>query len=194
MRGQAHTLEAIIAGLLLLTSLIFTMQMTAVTPLSASTSSQHIENQQEAAGTGVLAAANRANAIKPALLYWNNSGERFHDANEQLGYYTNGPPDNALGAMFQRSFNERGIAYNVHFQYQNNSDLQTVRYIYSGVPSDNAVASTYTIALMDDDHLYDADGAQNETRLSDSNATYPIPDTGQNVYNTVRIEVVTWRI
>ena len=194
MRGQAHTLEATIAGLLLLTSLIFTMQMTAVTPLSASTSSQHIENQQQATGSGVLAAADRSGELKPALLYWNNSSQRFHDANPSHGYYTNGPPDNGLGEMLERSFNQRGIAYNVYIRYQNGTDANEIRYVYSGVPSDNAVTSTHTVTLLDDDHLYDADGTRNETTLGDANVTYPVVDQGTNVYSTVRVEVVAWRI
>lgn len=193
MRGQAHTLEAIVAGLLLLTSLIFTMQMTAVTPLSASTSSQHIENQQEATGSGVLASAAQSDELGPAVLYWNDSGERFHDANRDLGYYTSGPPDNELGAMLERSFDHRGIAYNVYFRYQDDRGVESIRYVYSGVPSDNAVTSTHTLTLMDDDHLYDADGTRNETTVSTA-TSYPVPDAGGNVYNTVRVEVVAWRI
>ncbi len=67
MRAQAHTLEAIVSGMLLLASLVFALQMTAVTPLSASTSSQHIENQQQAIGHGVLASAVAEGALKPAV-------------------------------------------------------------------------------------------------------------------------------
>ena len=196
MRGQAHTLEATVAGLLLLASLIFALQMTAVTPLSASTSSQHIENQQQATGQGVLAAAAEAGALKPALLYWNNSSEQFHNVSVQE-FYTAGPPENRFGEMLQRSFNDRGIAYNVYLRFQNtDSESITRRYVYSGVPSDNAVRATHTVILTDDDPLYDRDGTPNGTRIGDENATYPLPDTDRDgpLYNTVRVEVVAWRI
>lgn len=179
----------------MLASLIFALQMTAVTPLSASTSSQHIENQQQATGSGVLAAAAEADALKPAVLYWNNSSQQYHDTNANLGYYTNGPPDNTFGDMLDRSFDDRGIAYNVYFTFQNTGGQTiTQRYIYSGVPSDNAVSASHTVTLLDDDHLYDDDETRNATVLSDPGLTYPVPDTGKNVFNTVRVEVVAWRI
>lgn len=194
MRGQAHTLEATVAGLLMLSSLIFALQMTAVTPLSASTSSQHIENQQGATGQGALAAAAEAGALKPAVLYWNNSSARYHDVGVQR-FYTSGPPDNRFGAILERSFNENGIAYNVYFRFQNaNGKSITRRYVYSGVPTDNAVTATHTVTLWDDDPLYAADETPSSTRLNTQNMTYPMPDTGANLYNTVRVEVVAWRI
>lgn len=194
MRGQAHTLEATVAGLLMLSSLIFALQMTAVTPLSASTSSQHIENQQGATGQGVLAAAAHQGALKPAVLYWNNSSAQHHDVGVQR-FYTSGPPDNRFGSMLKRAFNDNGIAYNVYFRFQNNKgEPITRRYVYSGVPTDNAVTATHTVTLWDDDPLYDADGTPGATRLNTANMTYPMPDTGANLYNTVRVEVIAWRI
>ncbi|MFC6757647.1 MULTISPECIES: DUF7288 family protein [Haloarcula] len=194
MRGQAHTLEATVAGLLMLSSLIFALQMTAVTPLSASTSSQHIENQQGETGQGVLAVAAEAGALKPAVLYWNNSSARHHNVGAQR-YYTRGPPENRFGAMLERAFDENGIAYNVYFRFQAaDGDDITREYIYSGVPTDNAVTATHTVTLWDDDPLYEEDGTPSSTRLNTENMTYPIPDTGDNLYNTVRVEVVAWRI
>ncbi len=194
MRGQAHTLEATVAGLLMLSSLIFALQMTAVTPLSASTSSQHIENQQEATGEGALAAAAEAGALKPAVLYWNNSSARYHDVGDK-GYYESGLPDNQFGAILERSFNENGIAFNIYFRYQTaTGESKTRRYVFSGSPTDNAVTATHTVTLWDDDPLYAADETAGSTRLNTQNMTYPMPDTGANLYNTVRVEVVVWRI
>ncbi|WP_423999372.1 DUF7288 family protein [Haloarcula salina] len=195
MRGQAHTLEAVIASLMLLSSLVFALQMTAVTPLSASTSSQHIENQQAATGKGVLTAAAEAGALKPALLFWNNSTRQFHGVTGQENFYTSGPPDNRFGEMLSRSFDDRGIAYNVYLSFVSPSgDIVPRRYVYNGVPTDNAVTATYTVTLSDDDPLYDEDGTANETTLGDPGSTYLIPDTGRNHYNTVRVEVIAWRI
>ncbi|AUG47786.1 hypothetical protein BVU17_09765 [Haloarcula taiwanensis] len=195
MRAQAHTLEAIVSGMLLLASLVFALQMTAVTPLSASTSSQHIENQQQAIGHGVLASAAAEDALKPAVLYWDNSTAQFHNTAGGREYYTNGPPDNRFGELLERAFDQRGIAYNVYLRFQNmQGRTVTTRYIYSGEPSDNAVRASHTITLMDDDHLRDADGTRNSTRLGDPATDYTVSDTGTNVYNTVSVEVVAWRI
>ncbi|MDS0259175.1 hypothetical protein NDI56_07190 [Haloarcula sp. S1CR25-12] len=194
MRAQAHTLEATVAGLLMLSSLIFALQMTAVTPLSASTSSQHIENQQQATGQGVLAVAAQTGALKPAVLYWNNSSARHHGVDVQR-FYTSGPPDNRFGRMLERAFNDNGIAYNVYFRFQNDDGEPITRqYVYSGVPTDNAVTAAHTVTLRDDDPLYDADGTPSGTALGAQNVTYPMPDVGGNLYNTVQVEVVAWRI
>lgn len=194
MRGQAHTLEAIVASLVLLTGLIFALQMTAVTPLSASTSSQHIENQQRAISDGLLATAAERNALKPALLYWDNSTTQYHNASETgLGVYASTPPNNTFGTMLERVFDERGIAYNVYVRFRGDRSESPIIYVYNGRPSDNAVSASYTLTLTDDDHLYDTDETQNETTLSEASG-FPVPDRGDNVYNTVRVEVVSWRI
>ena len=197
MRGQAHTLEATIAGLLMLASLIFALQMTAVTPLAAS-SGQHIQNQQQASGQGVLATADNADALKPAVLYWNSSSENFHNASSE-GTYISGPPNTTFGRMLNQSFNQRGIAYNVNFRYQQDSgEMVTRPYIYSGEPSDGAAVSSHAVTITQDDPLYDADETRNSTLVSDADANYLVDNRGDGtdskVYNTVQVEVVVWRV
>ncbi|MFB6297106.1 MAG: hypothetical protein ABEH56_01145 [Salinirussus sp.] len=188
-RGQAHTLEGTIASLLLVVSLLVALQSTAVTPLTASTSSQQIENQLAASARGVLAAAEEDNALKPATLYWNETNGSFHDV-PSSGYYVSDPPDNSLGRMLNATFDSRSIAYNVILAY-NGSDDET-RYIYRGEPSDNAVSVTRTVVLFDGDHLRTEAGAPNRT-VAESSSFYA-PDAGRNVYNVVTVRVVVWRI
>src|SRR6056297_4050789 len=86
-RAQAHTVEAFIAALLLVSGLLFAMQATAVTPLSASTSNQHIENQQRALTGDLLSTAAEDGTLQEAVLYWNASRGAFQDSPDQ-GYYT----------------------------------------------------------------------------------------------------------
>jgi len=200
MRGQAHTLEATIASLLLLSAIIFALQMTAVTPLSASTSSQHIENQQRSTAEGVLATAAEEDALKPALLYWNESRNpsRFHNGTEGEPYYTGGSeyPNHRFGQLLNRAFSDNGIAYNVNLRFAGVS-ADPVQYIYSGEPSDNAVTASQTIAIYDDEHLYDRDGTRNSTEVSSSdyNSTLGFtPDSSSTLHATVRVEVVVWQI
>lgn len=96
MRGQAHTLEAFAAAALLVTSLFFAMQITAVTPLSASTSSQGIENQQRTDAEDALQIADREDELGPTLLHWDDETGAFHglDPGEQ---YAPGELDTPLG-------------------------------------------------------------------------------------------------
>jgi hypothetical protein len=195
MRGQAHTLEGVTAALLLLSSVVFALEMTAVTPLSASTSSQHIENQQKETARGVLAVAANSGALKRSVLMWNESAETFNGTGD-LGYYTNDPPPNAFGDILDRSFDRNGVAYNIYLTYMASDDQrQTRRLVYRGVPSDHAVEATWTVVLLDDDNLYNRDGEATGTTVADA-SSYFAPDTSEksSVFNVVRVEVVAWRI
>jgi hypothetical protein len=201
MRGQAHTLEAVVASLLLLASLTFALQMTVVTPLSASTSSQHIENQQAATANGVLAAAAEEGALKEAVLYWNDTNVQFHDASDN-GRYAGQMPNNTFGRMLNRSFISRSIVINVYVNYESeNGALDRRAMIYSGQPSDNAVAVSRTVTLVDDDSLVHENETESSVTVKESD-TYFVPDRGTGgdtskeggIYSVVEVEVVTWRI
>ncbi|MFB6074431.1 MAG: hypothetical protein ABEJ89_05420 [Haloarculaceae archaeon] len=194
-RGQAHTLEAIVAGLVLLSSLVFALQMTAVTPLSASTSSQHIENQQRAAASGVLAAAAENGTLRDAALYWNESAGRFHNVS-RLGYYTDETPDGlALARMLDRTYAD-SVAFNVYLVYGlPDGGANRVRLIYRGVPSDNAVTAARNVVLTDNATLIAEDGTETTVPVSNSSTFYaPELHDGSPVYNVIRVEVVAWRI
>jgi len=193
MRGQAYTLEAVIASVLLVSSLVFALQVTAVTPLSASTSNQHIENQQRASASGVLTAAQKAGALKDAVLYWNTSGDgKYYDA-ERLTYYTNSYPPNEFGNITERAFDGRGLAVNV-LVYHNESE-EPSRMVYRGEPSDNAVSASRTVTIYDDDNL--TAPPNNQTTVADADKfeeVVPENASGNSVYNVVRVEVTVWRM
>lgn len=199
-RGQAHTLEAVVAALLMLTGLVFALQTTAVTPLSASTASQHIENQQQTQAEGVLAATAEKDALEPAVLFWNESADSFHNASR--GYYVNGGPPNRFGTLLDRTFGDQSIALNVYVTYQR-PDGTTIRQrmVYAGEPSDNAVRATRVVALYDGDHLYDPNGKGGAVRdpATTVNTTdnFYAPDVtpgSGGLYNLLRVEVIVWRM
>ena len=202
MRGQAHTLEAFVASLLLLAGVAFALQVTTVTPLSASTSSQHIENQQGATADGVLAAAAENGALKRAVLFTDGEGN-FHGTGND-GYYTSGGPPNRFGAMLNRAFESRGIVFNVYVNYQTADGLvKQKRMVYRGVPSDHASAASKKVTLVDDDVLHadsDDDGVAEPTSTavdSESSSLYRDAvndESGDGLYNVVEVEVVVWRM
>nr|WP_246022955.1 hypothetical protein [Halosimplex halophilum] len=193
-RGQAHTLEGVVASLILLSAVVFALEMTAVTPLSASTSSQHIENQQEATARGVLASAAETGALERAVLSWDETSEQFHETSD-LGYFTSDAPPNDFGDMLDRSFNRRGVAYNIYLQYRDDDGTpDSRRYAYQGRPSDNAVQATWTLTLFENDRIRDADGDPTGTAVSEESTFFAPPASDGAVYNVVRVEVVVWRI
>ncbi|MHB9285705.1 hypothetical protein ACKVMT_01530 [Halobacteriales archaeon Cl-PHB] len=197
-RGQAVTLEAVVAALLLLSSLVFALQMTAVTPLSASTSSQHIENQLEASAEGIMAASVEDGSLRRAVLYYNETSTTFANSTYQ-GYYAGAPPESKLGQRLNWAFDQRGIAYNVYVSYSVGGQDRERRMIYRGQPSDNAISTTTTITLADDAPLYnhsDGDGTLEPRSLTVSNTSrFYAPDiSNSGLYNVIRVEVVVWRI
>ncbi|GAB6862344.1 hypothetical protein JCM17092_24330 [Haloplanus litoreus] len=197
VRAQAHTLEAITAGMIVLASVVFALQVTAVTPLSASTASQHIENQQEASAAGVLDAARESGALHAAVRHWDETNGSLHGAGG--GAYTTDAEVNRtrLGGLLLGAFQSRGIAFNVYVAYP--SDTGTInrqRFIYRGEPSDNAATAATTVALYDDDPLLDDDGVPTNTTVNGSSSygAFVPPDSPTGLYNVVSVEVVVWRM
>ena len=210
-RGQAHTLEGIVAAILLLSSLTFALQVTAVTPLSASTSSQHIENQMQSVADGVLAVSAEDDHLKDAVLFWgdedNDDTFSFHEAPGT--YYVNGPPANEFGEALSMAYGGRAIAYNVYVSYQSGAgSWVTQRMVYRGRPSDNAISASRTVTLYDSDCMVGPNNETDTTRClndedtSDGNdwveSDFYAPDIStpesQGLYNVVRVEVVAWRM
>jgi len=196
-RGQAHTVEAFIAAMLLVTGLLFAMQATAVTPLSASTSNQHIENQQRALAGDLLSTAAEDGSLTEAVLYWNTSGGGFQDSPE-AGYYTDSGSQTELLASLNRTLADRRIAYNVRVRYHNTTGTPLVRtqsMVEMGQPSDNAVTASRTVTLYDSTTLTGSDDSTLAQLEDDSGASFYAPNVDSGpVYNRVEVRIITWRM
>ncbi|MFC6785374.1 hypothetical protein ACFQFH_05435 [Halobaculum halobium] len=195
MRAQAHTLEGFAAAIILLSGVLFALQATAVTPLTASTSNQHIENQQAAVAEGTLAAAEANGTLAPTLLYWNATAERFIGSGSD-GVYTGGGPPTPFGATLNRTFGADRIAFNVEISFRTASDGRgRTRIVYMGSPSDNAVAATRTVALFDDNTVGDGSATLAEIE-ADPNREFYVDDTDPDgpLYGVMEVRIVAWRI
>ena len=193
VRGQAHTLEGFAAAIVLLSGVLFALQATAVTPLTASTSNQHIENQQGAVAEGTLASAEANGTLRPALLYWNTTAERFDHSGDD-GVYAAGGPPTPFGATLNETFGEDRIAFNVEVGYRRASGSRgRARMVHMGSPSDNAVSATRSVVLYDDDPL--ADGSGNVSAAADAGRFYaPNADPDGPLFNVMEVRIVVWRI
>ncbi|MFW5977909.1 MAG: DUF7288 family protein [Halohasta sp.] len=190
-RGQAHTVEAFIAALLLVSGLLFAMQATAVTPLSASTSNQHIENQQRALSGDLLSTAAADGSLQEAVLYWNTSRDAFEDSPDQ-GYYTDSGSQTDFLSRLNDTLAERRIAYNVRLRVHNTTGTpsrRTISMVEMGQPSDNAVTASRTVTLYDNDRLT----GENDCELESCSFYAPDADSGL-LYNRVEVRVTTWRM
>lgn len=192
MRGQAHTLEAFVAAVLIVGGLIFATQATAVTPLSASTSNQHIENQQQATVEGLLASSARDGSLAEAVLYWNATNGTFQGAPEN-GVYAEGPP-NEFGTAFERTLSTRRIAFNVNVRYATDNGTDVEPMVRMGEPSDNAVSAARSIGLSNSSRLTGDDNRTLGEVRADPDAEFYAPDIGSDeLYNAVEVEVIAWR-
>ena len=195
-RAQAHTLEAFAAAILILAGLTFALQATAVTPLSASTSNQHLENQQRAVADDLLETSAANGDLEDALLRWDPVNETFTDGRSP-SYFTAGGPPNAFGEALNATFGERRIAFNVHIRHgSDNGDETTL--VDMGSPSDNAVTATRTVVLTDDANLT-APGHGNTTLRALSNGSEPgefyAADAAVGaIYDRMEVRIVVWQL
>lgn len=199
-RAQAHTLEAFVAALILVTGLIFAAQATAVTPLSASTSNQHIENQHRALATDLLSTAAQDGSLRESAVYWDWNEEEgttgFVDTHQDRTYYTETPagmhPLAPALAVFDRNY----LAYNIDLVYRDGEGgTDEIRMIEMGSPSDNAVAATRSVVLSDSTGIT---GGSNEGMtigdLSDEAFYAEDVDSEGQLYNIVEVRIVVWRL
>ncbi|MFB6146823.1 MAG: hypothetical protein ABEJ08_03975 [Halobacteriaceae archaeon] len=190
-RAQAHTLEGLVAALLVLASVLFALQSTAVTPLSASTSNQHIENQQRAMGADVLATAAANGTLTDAVVFWNRSADGFVGSDGEP-YHDGGPPNQFGHALNETFFDER-VAFNVVVAYhEQGGGIQTQRMVYMGNPTDNAVRVGRSVVLTDDTELVGSAG--NVSAAAAAGEFYAPDVSGDKLFNVVEVRLIAWRI
>ena len=193
MRAQAHTLEGIAAALLVVAGVSFALQATAVTPLSASTSNQHVENQLRASASSLLDTADESGSLVETITYWNNTTHSFHGAADS-GYYVEHGPPTAFGEGLNETFIDRRVAVNVEIAYLTETGaIRKQRLLYMGEASDNAVSTSKTVVLHNSTSIR---GGYENVSAARANGDFYIPDAepGSELYNVVDVEVTVWRI
>lgn len=194
--GQMHVIEAITAAVMILGVLIFAVQATAVTPLTISTSTQHVETQQTKTVNGVLEHTHQTHTddvttLHHTILYWDTHNQEFYDGTPEgyLGEY----PDTRFGDAFRDAFTNKNVATNIHIVYETESgDTEREQLVNMGTPSSNARTVTKTIVLRDSHPLTapDETGAVSETSQFYAPNAYP----DSTLYNIIDVEVTVWRI
>lgn len=193
-RAQAFTLEGVAAAVLLLSSLVFALQVAAITPNSGSTANPNVGTQQAWVASDLLAEAADDGSLKKAVLYWDEENETFHGATS-YGYYVDEMPTVLeFGNELEATLYDRGFTYNVDVAYATGSGgLDRTEVVSRGTPSDDAVHVVQYVTLYDDDTLYDSDGNPG-TSLSDATFYTTDLDTDGPVFNVLRVEVTVWRV
>ncbi|OYR86124.1 hypothetical protein DJ72_03045 [Halorubrum distributum] len=194
-RGQAHTLEAFTAALLLVTGLIFATQATAVTPLSASTSNQHVENQASIAAQDLLSTTDASGTLSAALLYYDNGS--FVGATDEEGYAGMPPDSHPLHDPLTEAFGDRQIAFDIDVYYPDDSSDGTgdVAMVDMGPPSDNAATASIRVTLYGDDRF----GADDQHVLAEDGPgrgyfADPVDGNGEILYTVVEVRITAWQM
>ncbi len=199
-RGQIHTLEAFIGVLLLVGALLFASQATAVTPLSASTSNQHIENQQQRMAQDLLAITAANDSLRAGMTYWNVSGNatpHFAETDPNRSVYsTLDGTDHPLREPFTQALQSGVHAYNIDLRYLDGTGrFRTEPMVRMGTPSDNAVTATRSIILFENDTIRNPAG-ENATLVSLGSEEFWAPnvEADSQLYNVVEVRVTVWRM
>lgn len=194
--GQAFTLEGVVASMLIISvALIFSLQITAITPLSASTSSQHIENQQAELAQGVLETAEREELVQ-TVLYWNETQGKFHNSDED-GQYRVDPPNISFPQRIDDVLIEKGIGVNIELTYYNNPDTygdSKISYFSSGVPSTHGYSIERAVPIYENDPIYDSNGNPSGKTVNETNLYLDNAYEDSELYNIIIIKLTVWRI
>ncbi|WP_248897565.1 DUF7288 family protein [Haloplanus halobius] len=202
MRGQAHTLEAFVAGLLVLSGIVFALQATAVTPLSASTSNQHVGNQERAMAAGVLETTDANGSLEEAIVYWNTTPDNqdrgeFYGANATDGTaYADAPP-NAFGRALDDAFGERRTAFNVVVHsFGENASLTRTWMVRMGIPSSDAVTVGRQVTLFDDATFSSPEAGNISAAAANPDRRFYASDASRDgrLFNVVEVRITVWRI
>lgn len=195
-RGQAFTLEAVVAALLIVSAVAFSLQIMAITSNTASVGDTELRDQHAGIAQGLLDGAADRGTLKNTLLSWNEKQERFHNATDEDGFYLAEPPDTTFGEDLEEHLASQGLRYNIDLVYLDKAgERQTHQLVEYGTPSADAVRVTQTVTLYEDSHLVHKNGtAHEDASLQTVNDTFYAPniDEESTVYTVIRVEVTVW--
>lgn len=201
-RGQAFTLEGLVAGLLILTALLFAMQAIVVTPGSPGADVEPDIRQQ---AMDMLDIAEQEGALSEMIRYYNNSVNETtfaHARDDLVGYGSDAPPTR-FGDLTTWTFRDRGKVVNVVIEYQRVDDpgnvsddigTRSLRLIYQGAPPEAAAVASTTVTLYSDQTLTGPDGDGMTLAEASEEGVFPIPnmDPDGKLHNVVQVRVIVW--
>jgi hypothetical protein len=196
-KGQMYTIEGVMAALIMMLVLVLVVKGTAITPLSSSSTNEHVQVELADMGSDLLTSLDY-NVVNPAgdsplkysILSWN--GDQFvwnstcyKDASNDIIIMNESTND--LAHALNYTFNRYGIAYDVEIIYLDNNGAAIAKsMIWNGNPSDNSVSVSKIIAL----HNSDSNLAPNFF----INTGIPDLDNSTDFYNLLNIRLTLWRM
>lgn len=188
-RGQAFTLESVLAAFVVIAGLVFALQAVTVTP---STTGATAEPADTTKLNSVLSESAESGALKRAVLAWDSgflgtSGENYFE-----GAY----PDNEFGTALDEGL-DGTVVVNVFVHYRTGPDtVERQRLIYNGLPGENAVRAETLVTVFDGDHLYEGDGDRRPATVGSAGLYPGLTDQSStsDVYAVLEVEVIAWQV
>lgn len=199
-RGQAFTLESLVAALLVLTALLFALQAVVITPNSAGSLDRDTQAELIQESSDNLVTAENDGELSRMVRFWDTDNGTFADDpvdpdgnyDDDNGYRHDLLPVQDLGESLNHTV-RAGNQYNVILAYQTASgDRETQRLVYQGTPGQEVVTTSYAVTLTDDQLVTGPyEGDQTLDDASDS-GDMPIEDLPGPIYNVVEVRLVLW--
>lgn len=197
-RSQAYTLEGVFAAIIVLSAMLYGLQVVDIGPWTSESSDETSQIKSQAADTLDLAASN--GTLSRAVRCYGTTGKYEFDGGNLNDRNT------TLEHMLNRTFDERNYDYNLYFYYYE-ADGTRSRVVASqqneargdtGAPSDAAAVVNRKIAVYDDQpSLYTGPTGRacgTEFRDLENTSPYYMPDMAPDspLYNVVEVRLVIW--
>lgn len=190
-RGQVFTLEGVFGSFLIISAIVFALEATAITPLTASTTSAEVEEQGRDLSNDMLDISSTDDVVFDAILYYDSENSEFEDSDSNNGYVSSGPPDTTFQDYQEEFLVSNSYAYNIKIAYQNeDGGTSTESMVYQGQPSDSSVTTIRTFVLYDEME----NTATGETLENDDDFYAPNTDPSSELYNVVEVQITVWKI
>ena len=195
-RGQAFTLEGVIAAIVVLVSVVLALQAVDIAPFSSGGADSHTD-RLETQVSDVLATASDRDALRTTVTCVRPTGEPESDlANPN-------DPLTRFGELLNQTLAQNGNEFIVAVEYLGKDGLARERVYPTGEISapTGAVSASRQVTLYKSDPVNRAEGDGCEpdpdgTTIGEYDLFYidPNPDLGgvTNLHNTVRVKVVAW--
>lgn len=199
-RGQAYTLEALVGTIILLTAVVFALNVAVVTPTTSGTLDSSSQDDLRGQLTDTLAGPTATDQLTHMLLYVNTTDGTFAGNWSAESGYKTWPTESfqPLGTTLDGLLDRQGLRYNVEAVWYENDTRRHEFLRYRGAPGAESVVVTRTVVLTDKMRLRApnstpytlADVRQNEDLDHPINAMATDPD--DPVYAVVELRVIAW--
>jgi hypothetical protein len=200
-RGQAYTVEGVLAATIVLTAVLFSLQAVAVTPTASGPDTSLSQKRALAHDALLLVEEEDDSSWSEIVRYWVPQTSDNTIAGFRTAVFT----DTSLGAILDRTLVDRELQYNLYIAYYENRDAESVERQYlrqSGTPDETAVTASYPVTLYDDSPLLDENGQEIDSSLTvkerprnaDAAPFYVTEDMerDQRVFAVVEVRLVVW--